>query len=348
MSRNRFTGLKAAAAVIAGGLLLLSWALVSSRHHASSVTTVTESTSSARQVEAPRATPDPVAGEPMAQPQVSATASRCNALPFFSSDIAATNALLALELAMGRMAAEDPKGLVAWVKNVLQQGGDFEGLNASQVAATAVEALVQKDNGAIAREAVEQWTQIPGGPDIGNIAYEDAALDLSAKSPAAAMDWLKSLAAGTDRNYALTTLAAVWTKTDPRAALDWTAQLADADGRAEVMERAFNQWAQDDDNGARQWLTGHLTDPAAEKMLISMVAESGLSYSNPQEAIVWADLISDPAVRLENVEDIFLSWVRRDPDAAANYIKDDPTLTADEKKQVLDSFYGWKNFGTTN
>src|SRR5207302_9930776 len=98
----------------------------------------------------------------------------------------------------------------------------------------------------------------------------------------------------------------------------------------------------------RQWIKAHLDDPAAETMGVSMVAESGLAWSQPQEAIVWADMISDPAVRLENVEDIFLSWVRRDPDTAANFIKDDPTLTPDEKKQVFESFYGWKNMGTTN
>src|SRR5207253_7035989 len=113
--------------------------------------------------------------------------------------------------------------------------------------------------------------------------------------------------AGNDRNYALTTMAAVWVKSDPKGAMDWAARLPDVDGRENVMERAFNQWAQDHEADARQWLNGHLSDPAAEKMVVSMVAESGLAYSNPQEAIVWADMISDAAVRLENVEDIFLS-----------------------------------------
>jgi hypothetical protein len=246
------------------------------------------------------------------------------------------------------MAVADPAGLVAWVKTILQQGGEFEGMDSRHVAAAAVEALLQKGNGVLARGAVEQWARIPDGPPLGNTTFEAVALDIARDSSLDAMNWLKSLPAGDDRNYALTTLAAVWVKSDPKAALDWAGQLPDTDGRLSVMERAFNQWAQDDSNAARQWLTGRLSDPAAEKMVVSMVAESDLAYSNPQEAIVWAGLIADPATRLDNIEDIFLSWVRRDPDAAATYIRDDPALTAAEKKEVLESFYGWKNGGAAN
>ena len=290
--------------------------------------------------------PAPAPETPPSQPVT--VAAPKNRPSFFSAEIAATNAELALQIAMKQMATNDPKGLVAWVQSILEQGGDFEGIDPAHVTSIAVDALIQSGNGALARDAVAQWMQIPNGPSVGNVAIEAAALDLAATSLPDATTWLKSLPAGTDRNYAMTTLAAAWVKTDPKAAMDWTMQLSEADGRTAAMERAFNDWAQADDESARQWIKGHLDDPGAETMVTSMVAESGLSYSNPQEAIVWADLISDPNARLENVEDIFLSWVRRDPDAAANYIKNDPTLTADEKKQVLQSFFGWKNAGGAN
>jgi len=265
---------------------------------------------------------------------------------FYSRDIAATNANLALALAIKQMAAADPNGLVAWVKSLLQSGESFEGFDIPRIAGTAVEALLQKGDIALARSAVEQWAQV--GPPLGNNTFEAVALDIAGTSPTGAMAWLKSLPASNDRNYALTTLSAVWVKSDPKAAMEWAMQLGSADGREPVMERAFNQWAQDDEASARQWLNGHLSDPVAEKMVVSMVAESDLAYSNPQEAIVWADMISDPSARLENVEDVFLSWARRDLDAAANYIKDDPALTPAEKKQVLESFYSWKNGGAAN
>jgi len=253
-----------------------------------------------------------------------------------------------MEWALRQMATNDPKGLVEWVKNILQQGGQFNGMDPAHVTDAAVKALIQAGDATRARDAIAQWLQIPDGPDIGNAALETAALDLATTSSKDALDWLKTLPSGNDRNYALTTLAASWVKTDPKAAMDWTMRLAEADGRAAAMERAFNDWAQADDLAARQWIKGHLDDPAAETMVVSMVAESGLAWSNPQEAITWADLISDPSARLENVEDIFLSWVRRDPDAAAIYIKNDPALTDEEKKEVLQSFFGWKNSGTVN
>src|SRR5581483_8533791 len=142
------------------------------------------------------------------------TTSRRGFAAFFREDIAATNAELGVELAMQQMATNDPAALADWVKNILQQGGQFDGIDPAHITAAAVQALIQSSNAILARDAIAQWMQLPNGPEVGNTALETAARDLAATSPTDALNWLKSLPAGDDRNYAMTTLAADWVKTE--------------------------------------------------------------------------------------------------------------------------------------
>ncbi|MBU6410907.1 MAG: hypothetical protein KGR98_11025, partial [Verrucomicrobia bacterium] len=189
------------------------------------------------------------------------------------------------------------------------------------------------------------WCQLPNRPQFGNTVFESVALAMAKNSPEEAAAWLKSLPPAADRNYALTTLAADWARSDPRASLEWTMQLSDADGRRDAVQRAFTQWSLDDTAASAQWLGAHLSDPAADQMVIGLVDESGISASDPRDAIAWADLIAEPRARVDSIEDTFIGWARQQPDAAVNCIRNDTVLTPGEKNQILSSFTGWKNVG---
>lgn len=242
-------------------------------------------------------------------------------------------------------ARSDPHAVVAWAGAMLALTNGTEMFGPEQLASATIDALLQTTNSDLARSAVEQWCQNTNRPQIGNGVFETLALEMADSSPTNAAGWLKSLPPATDRNYAMTTLAANWAGGNPSAAMDWALGLSDADGRASVLERGFREWAEGDPDAATKWLTGHISDPAAEQMVVSLAVESDVAYVNPQDAIVWAGLISDPTVRLESTQDIFLGWVRREPDAAMEYIQKDPYLTATEKQEVLKSYFGWKNSG---
>lgn len=274
--------------------------------------------------------------------------------------IASTNAALALDLFstfaasatnkdqlladfLPICAGNDPHAVVAWASTLLAQTNGEETFKSEQLASATVNALLQTTNNDLARSTVEQWCQNTNRPQLGNAVFEAVALEMATNSAADAANWLQKLPPATDRNYAMTTLAATWAQNDPQATMTWALGLSEADDRANVLERGFSQWSQQDTDSATKWLAAHVTDPAAEQMVISLVDESGLSYSKPQDAMVWAGLISDPAVRLESLQDIFLGWARQAPDTALNYIQSDPDLTPAEKQDVLKSYFSWKN-----
>lgn len=240
-------------------------------------------------------------------------------------------------------AGNNPHAVVAWASALLAQTNDAEIFASEQLASATVNALLQTTNNDLARSTVEQWCQNTNRPQLGNTVFEAVALEMAKNSTADAANWLEKLPPATDRNYAMTTLAETWARSDPQATMNWALGLSDVDDRANVLERGFSQWSQQDTDSASQWLAGHLTDPAAEQMVVSLVDESGLSYSNPKDAMTWAALISDPAVRLESMQDIFLGWARQEPNAALNYFQNDTDLTPGEKQEVFKSYFSWKN-----
>jgi hypothetical protein len=250
-------------------------------------------------------------------------------------DAAGEDSLVSVVLT--QVAAADPQRAVEFTEAAMRNRNLLIDISLNEVAHAAVEALLKNDHTDVAERAVEQWVRGPGGTELGNAPFEAVAIKLAQTSPTAAASWLLSLPSSESRNFALATVAANWATTDPKASLDWANSLTSGAGREEAMQRAFNRWVAEDKVSAAQWLGEHEADPATDHMIASFVTDSPVSTSNPQVAMEWVDLISDPALRVQSLQQVARAWAEQNPAAATQYVQQNKKLTPEEKKRIVES-----------
>jgi hypothetical protein len=122
----------------------------------------------------------------------------------------------------------------------------------------------------------------------------------------------------------LETIARKWAQHhDPPALFSWLRSLPPGEGdRAdevgEAVRTGFRAWRQKDPEAARSWLEASLPDPkldpAVEEYSWSVVQTA------PDEAVSWAQRMADEKLRQRTLTRLVRSWLRRDPQAAGQWL----------------------------
>lgn len=169
----------------------------------------------------------------------------------------------------------------------------------------------------------------------------------SARDATAAVQWVKTLPAGPQRDAALADLIPAWAAAHPEAAANEVLAAANMEGRAEMLNVVAASWAKKDPAAAMTWAlksqdaeamnagviqsiitqwTAHGTDAVAS--WLDTLPQSGfrddaiaafarnIGGEHPQTALAWANTITESTRRSEVLEGIALRWLELDESAA--------------------------------
>lgn len=179
---------------------------------------------------------------------------------------------------------------------------------------------------------------------FGSSADEDPAqLETTARvmaqqSPLKSLQWLQSQPASPARAMALATRLAQWADTQPAEAMAWTEKLAPANGRADALQRVFNRWTDQDVDAVLRWLSTRAPRAELDPLLWYFTTDTTLRYVQRPKALAGAALIADPDMRMRAFEHVILIWARTEPQQAARYLNDSPSLNAAQKELILKKF----------
>lgn len=160
---------------------------------------------------------------------------------------------------------------------------------------------------------------------------------LAKRSALDAAMWLEERPPSDARASAQAALAVNWAGSFPEQAVSWAQSLPEDEGRELALMRAFRRWLEIDTEAAMRWFADHESDPTADKMLGSILRDTGFGLREPHIAFRWAELISAPGQRGDQMEEIFRAWAFRNRDAAIQYVVNSPRVNDSEKARLLNS-----------
>jgi hypothetical protein len=222
---------------------------------------------------------------------------------------------------------------------LLRHGNLTDGVSTPVAVHVGVQALIDHDKTDVAKSAVESWARDPRKLDLGEAAYSTVAMALAKDAPEQTAQWLKSLPQSDDRNVGFSSLAAVWAESNPTAALKWAETLGPNEARNAVIGRTVSDWVERYPNEVAGWLGNYLArapaDENSDRLVETVLNISPAVKNNPQTALQWTELISDPAKRVTYEGNVALRWGRQDPGAAIAYVQKSATLPQEQKIQIV-------------
>ncbi|MGB0290751.1 MAG: hypothetical protein ACPGC0_06120, partial [Opitutales bacterium] len=149
-----------------------------------------------------------------------------------------------------------------------------------------------------------------------------------------AMEYLRTIPPGVDKNTLVKNLAQELTKDNPLAALDWAATMSDKDLADRARNTVLREWAERDPVG----MIAHLEqsgDTGALKNQADVLADSYARQDAPSAAI-WALSLKDPSAQVRAVEAVIEEWLDHDTYEATVWISElDKGPTRDKAVQEL-------------
>ena len=237
------------------------------------------------------------------------------------------------------MAARAPETMLLNVDALLRLGSPSGAIAPQLGVQRGLEALIRHGRTDLAQQAVEGWARDPLKPDIGATAYETVAAALGKDAPETAGNWLKSLPASDERTTAIAAFTDSWADRNPQAALSWAEALKPSEGREAAIDRTVSDWVDVNAVAATEWLGNYLSrapaDGEADRLIETVINVSSVVRNDPQLALKWADLISDPGKRETYEENAALQWSRQDAAAAIGYVRQSPAISADRKQSLI-------------
>lgn len=253
-----------------------------------------------------------------------------------------------LESALGRWAGLDLNAAAGWLEQKpdgLRRRAGYRKL--AQVAlrtdlqrATAFALQTSPDDGynsvreEVARrwaesdpEAATKWLLTNGSSGTRlSYAFNSAFSRWAQKTPQTALAFITSLPKESPVFTGTQTLADFlrtplydWSRQDPAAAMNWLGSNATTQARTSLHYSILRQWADRDPMGMLAWLHDQPAGEFHDKYAASGLA--GLAFERPELAAQRVDLITDEKQRHTTMQSIYSSWRRRDPTAAADWLK---------------------------
>ena len=155
---------------------------------------------------------------------------------------------------------------------------------------------------------------IPGNEPLSNVIYRQWATN----DPQGAA--LAAAQAGGDGGWRspISQVARTWASDDPQAAANWSVGLTDREAQMRSISQVMRQWTRDDVSGATNWANslppGTSYDAAAAGLATSLAA------NHPQDAVSWAQNISDPTMRTNVLQRVSREVMWRNPTNGAEIL----------------------------
>lgn len=202
----------------------------------------------------------------------------------------------ALESVVLQWADQTPSEVAAWLKN-----------------RPADDTLNQLVAGAWAKsdpESAATWSlTLPAG-DVRSAAMSEIVAAWAAASPSQALAWAANQPG--PAASALTAQAVrTWSAEDPETAYAWALQSADS---ATLSRAVLETWSANNSDGFLKW--ADTIPPATRSDSVRDLMATALGDTAPARAIVHADAIRDPSLRMESIERVLGTWIQSDPAAA--------------------------------
>ena len=178
-------------------------------------------------------------------------------------------------------AQKDPRTASLWAFQEAQATGDVRPLKNS-LRAYALENPVGAE--ALARQLAAEENN-----PAGTLAYVQARAEID---PARTVDWLSSL----EQN-------------DPIHRSEYFAQYTEA---------AIAEWTKNDSIAASAWLSLQASSPTRDAAIVGF--SESIQRFEPEAAAAWANTLSDPERRMEQLSQSVRSWAKNDPRSALDWV----------------------------
>ena len=135
---------------------------------------------------------------------------------------------------------------------------------------------------------------------------------------AAASLALDTLPPGKPQSDAVVGIVQRWTQQNPESASAWVSAFPEGELRNVVVENFIKLWAQRDPRAAGDWLNTMAAGPGRDSGLRAFAEQIG--PQSPRTAAKWASAITDPQMRVAQLEMTSRIWMQSDPSAARDWI----------------------------
>ena len=222
-------------------------------------------------------------------------------------------------------ARSNPQEAVAWAK-ANGKGTDDQGGNWAM--SSVIDQLAKSDLG----QAIELAQAEPISMARGRVIETLVSQLVSQRGEAAAREAALAIADESMRAAMVRRLAGQAANTDPAQAVAWVAKLPAGPAKNSALAETVAQWAQKDATAAAAFMAtlpaGAETDEPRARFARSVVG------TDPAGAIAWSNSITDPKARTESLGEVVGSWMRRDADAAKQWVASSP-LPAETKTEIM-------------
>jgi hypothetical protein len=259
---------------------------------------------------------------------------------------------------IGVWAATDPTGALAWLRDhanvdrgtltsctstifrnltgkdfnqALTQAWDLTDRSMKRAAVQAVvEEMARTKNADVLMNLYK--TMAPGADRT--LLAETLVESVARYQPLKAVEWIATaITDPEEKNSAIARLIGTWSYDQPAQAAQWVmSQLADGELRRSQLARVIESWTYDNPSAAAEWLSKY--PPSSQTDLAARSLAAGLARTNPEEAAVWAESITDENLRNRAIRDVAVQWLAKDAERAKTYIASAP-LPESMKTRIL-------------
>lgn len=156
-------------------------------------------------------------------------------------------------------------------------------------------------------EALGAWAGSLLSEELRAGVLSEMGLSWARLDPEAAAAWGKTLENEGDRRFLQEGIAIGWSEHDPVGAIEWAvSEITDREVLSEMMGDIVFNWSTLDPAGTTRWLESKA--PGREKDTVLALFSESIAGDNPVAAVAWANEISDPAARENQLRETLLDW----------------------------------------
>lgn len=155
--------------------------------------------------------------------------------------------------------------------------------------------------------------------------------------PRAAIASARSLDEEAKREEATSAVLSRWASNDPAAAADAALELESSSVRAVAISIALRVWADKNPAAARAWIGRFEPSPELDAGMTA-VATNSTTLQHPESAMIWAESIVAPKLRIQVLATVLNRWATNDPAAARRYADSIPDVAPEHRAALYSAF----------
>lgn len=185
-------------------------------------------------------------------------------------------------------------------------------------------------------EPIARWAEALPDEDtfFKKEAFRQLGSELADADPAAAVAWCEAHCEGPFGTSVRQLIAQRWALQDGPAAMQWVSTAPPGRERDRAAQGAFRGWWRGDAGGFRSYMSAlgfEGVEPWFEPVLEAYAG--ALVIKTPEEAIQWAERITDDVVRERTFVNVARNWRQRDESAAEAWLEQSP-LSEEARQRV--------------